>query len=121
MMMVLCAAGFVALNYTPHIDVDTKVKFSCDESEAFLNTCISNSSSVDACAKELIGTDVGEVLCEVRNGTDIFWWDFRILRFVWLREAESNRDLLLCGFTAFIIEFLIQQFLDYSDGCSSNT
>lgn len=66
LMMFLTAAAFVALNYTPHIDVDMKIKFSCDESEAFLNTCISNTSSLDACAKESIGTYSDEVLCEVR-------------------------------------------------------
>lgn len=66
-MMLITAAAFVALNYTPHIDVDMKIKFYCDESEAFLNTCISNTSSVDACAKESIGSYTGEVLCEVRD------------------------------------------------------
>lgn len=65
LMMFTTAAAFVALNYTPHIDVNMKIKFSCDESEAFLNTCISNGSSVDACAKESIGTYSDPVLCEV--------------------------------------------------------
>lgn len=67
LMMLITAAAFVALNYTPHIDVDMKIKFACDESETFLNTCISNSSTVDTCAKEAIGTYSEEVLCEVRG------------------------------------------------------
>lgn len=71
LMMLITAAAFVALNYTPHIDVDMKIKFSCDEGEAFLNTCLSNTSSVDACAKETIGTYSDEVLCEVSDLLEI--------------------------------------------------
>lgn len=67
LMMLLTATAFIALNYTPHIDVNMKIKFYCDESEAFLNTCVSNTSSVDNCAKESIGTSSEEVLCEVRR------------------------------------------------------
>lgn len=76
LMMLITATAFVALNYTPHIDVNMKIKFSCDESEAFLNTCVSNTSSVDTCAKETISAYTGEVLCEV---SDLFKVKFKYL------------------------------------------
>lgn len=62
----ITAIGFLLTNYVPSLPVNKRIKFACDQSEAFLDTCLgTNRTDTDECAAQEIIEQSGTAKCEV--------------------------------------------------------